>query len=280
MLAVDRPVEDAGAIFEACATRTRGVELRAALLAQRPHVEARAELYLQHAVLGTLVDLEPEDPVDIDPTDLSGLYGRVMVKGGERPLYLRLRGASRFNRCPACGQRDVKTLDHYLAKDQYPELAVFPANLVPCCFECNHAKLTYRAEERDKQLFHPYYDNWSGYRLVSATINVGARVTTSFEIRNPSGVEEELIARARNHFSQLELATLYEQHSAVELVERKPIFQSTFGSDGPDGLREELAFEAQSRRRAHINSWQAALYRALSRSDDFCAGGFEQIDEP
>lgn len=280
MLTVDRPVEDAGAVFDACAARRRDVDLRTALLAQRPHVEARAALYLQHADLGALVDLAPEDPVDVDPAELSDLYGHVLVKGGERPLYLRLRGASRFNRCPMCGQRDVKTLDHYLAKDHYPELAVFPANLVPCCFECNHVKLTYRAEERDKQLFHPYFDDWSEFRLVRATINVGARVTTSFAIRNPHGVDEELIARARNHFSELELATLYEQHSAIELVERKPIFQSTFASDGPDGLREELAFEARSRRRANINSWQSALYRALSRSDDFCAGGFEQIDEP
>lgn len=280
MLAVDRPVDDAGVVFAACANRTRDVDLRAALLAQRPHVEARAALYLQHAELGALFDLAPEDPVDIDSVDLSGLYGRVLVKGGERQLYLRLRGASRFNRCPTCGQRDVKTLDHYLAKDQYPELAVFPANLVPSCFECNHAKLNYRAEEPGEQLFHPYYDDWSAYRLVRATINVGARVTTGFAIRSPDGIEEEVIERARNHFAQLELAALYEQHAAIELVDRKPIFQSTFASDGAEGLRDELAFEARSRRRANINSWQSALYRALSLSDAFCAGGFEQIDEP
>lgn len=280
MIAVDRPVDDAGVVFSACATRTLNVDLRAALLAQRPHVEARAALYLLHADLGELFDLAPQDPVDIDPAELNGLYGRVLVKGGERPLYLKLRGASRFNRCPTCGQRDVKTLDHYLAKDQYPELAVFPANLVPCCFECNHAKLNYRAEEPGEQLFHPYYDDWSGYRLVCATINVGARVTTRFAIRSPHGVEEEVIERARNHFAQLELATLYEQHAAIELVERKPVFQSTFASDGADGLREELAFEARSRCQANVNSWQSALYRALSRSEDFCAGGFEQIDEP
>lgn len=280
MLAVDRPVDDAGDVFAACAARTRDADLRAALLAQRPHVEARAALYLQQADLGALCDLAPEDPVDIEPADLGGLYGRVLVKGAERPRYLKLRGASRYNRCPTCAQRDVKTLDHYLAKDQYPELAVFPANLLPCCFECNHAKLNYRAEETVEQLFHPYYDDWSAYRLVRATVNVGARVTTSFSIRSPHGVAEEVIERARNHFAQLELATLYEQHAAIELVERKPIFHSTFASDGADGLREELAFEARSRRRANVNSWQSALYRALSRSDDFCAGGFEQIDEP
>ena len=105
-------------------------------------------------------------------------------------------------------------------------------------------------------------------------------MTTSFAIRSPHGVEIETIERARQHFAQLGLAPLYEQHAAIELVERKPIFQSTFASDGLEGLREELAFEARSWRRANINSWQSALYRALSRSDEFCAGGFEQIEDP
>lgn len=80
MLAVDRPVQDAGVVFAACATRTRDVDLRVALLAQRPHIEARAALYLHHAELGALFDLAPQDHVDIDPAELSGLYGRVLVK--------------------------------------------------------------------------------------------------------------------------------------------------------------------------------------------------------
>ena len=124
-------------VFAACATRTRDLVLRAALLEQRPHVEARAALYLNHAELGALFEMAMQEAVDIDPAELSGLYGRVLVRGGERDRYLKFRGASRYNRCPSCGQRDVKTLDHYLSKDDYPELAVFPANLVPCCFECN-----------------------------------------------------------------------------------------------------------------------------------------------
>ncbi|NDV89548.1 hypothetical protein GTW51_23235 [Aurantimonas aggregata] len=188
MLAVQCPHDDAGVVFAACVDRTRDWQLRTDLLAQRPHVEARAALYLQQAELGALCDLATEEAVDIDPAELSGLYGRVMVKGGERARYLKLRGASRYNRCPSCGQRDVKTVDHYLSKNAYPELAVFPANLVPCCFECNHAKLDYRAEFAGEQLFHPYFDDWSGFRLVRATIDVGARVIPTCAIADSVGV--------------------------------------------------------------------------------------------
>jgi len=280
MLAIALPDDDAGLVFAACATRTQNAAKRTALLAQRPHVEDRAEQYLEHAVAGTLHEFDPVEPDGIEAAELSGLYGRVLVKGGERPLYLRLRGRSRYNRCPLCGQRDVKSLDHYLSKDDYPELAVFAANLTPSCFECNHAKLNFRAELPTDRLFHPYFDDWSGHRLIRAMINVGARVTTSFTTRVPAGVDPVIVQRAQKHFVELNLAELYEQHAAVELVERKDMFRGIFASDGAEGLRDELEHEARSRRRFNRNSWQSALYRALSQNEDFYSGGFEHIDEP
>lgn len=279
MLTVTLPEDDAGIVFAACATRTRDVIQRNALLAQRPHVEARAALYLEHAEEGTLHALVPEDPADIEAAELNGLYGRVLVKGGERPTYLRLKGAARYGRCPLCGQRDVKTLDHYLSKDDYPELAVFPTNLVPSCFDCNHAKGTYRANNANRLLFHPYFDDWSGHRLIRASVNIGEGVTLSYSVRAPEGVDIEIVRRARRHFTKLNLGILYEQNAAVELVDRKLAFQETFDADGPDGLRDELEREARSRRRRNRNSWQSALYRALARSDAFCEGGFAQIDD-
>ena len=280
MLAMDCPDDDAGTVFAATASRTRDADLRTALLAQRPHVEARAALYLEYGELAMLYQLAPVAPGDIDAAQLSGIYNRVLVNGGERALYDRLRGSSRYGRCPLCAQRDAKTLDHYLSKDDYPELAVFPANLTPACFECNHTKRTYLALQAEDQLFHPYFDDWGDYRLVSAEIEVGPRVTSRFSIRTPPNVDEEIVSRARKHFETLNLATLYEQHASVELVERKDMFRRTFENGGADALRDDLAYEAQSRRRHNRNGWQAALYRALSRSDAFCDGGFGQIDEP
>ncbi|MHA4838168.1 HNH endonuclease [Sphingopyxis sp. MSC1_008] len=280
MVPVTVPDNDAGAMFAACATRTRNVATRTSLLAQRGHVEARAALYLLHGEVGTLDDLEAVAPDGVDAADLGGLYDRVLVKGGERPTYLHLRGRSRFNRCPLCAQRDVKTLDHYLPKDSYPELAVYAANLVPACFECNHAKLNYVAAATEDLLFHPYFDDWSAHRLVRATIDVGEEVAVDYSIRAPADAEDEIVERARAHFRELSLGTLYSQQAGVELVDRKLAFRETFAADGAEGLRDDLQREARSRRRANRNSWSAALYRALARSDEFCLGGFEAIEEP
>ncbi|QYA04555.1 HNH endonuclease [Rhizobium sp. B21/90] len=280
MLSIALPEDDAGTVFSACATRARPVAKRDVLLAQRPWVEARAALYLEHAQQNSLHTFDPQDPDDIDASELSGVYARVLVKGGERDTYLRLKGLARYGRCPLCAQRDVKTLDHYLSKADYPELSVFPANLVPCCFDCNHEKGTYRAQSADQRLFHPYFDNWSQHRLIKASLNIGQGITVTYSVREPEGIDVEIFGRARRHFRKLGLAKLYGDHAAVELVERKLAFQEIFDADGTEGLRDEMEREARSRLQRNRNSWQTALYRALWCSDAFCEGGFEQIDEP
>ncbi len=280
MQTVALPEEDAGELFAACATRTRSVADRTALLLQRPHVEARAASYLEHANRAALHEFAIEVPVGIPAAELSGVYDRVLVKGGERSTYVKLKGAARYGRCPLCAQRDVKTLDHYLTREDYPELAVVPANLVPCCSDCNHAKGTYRTTRGERLLFHPYFDDWSAHRLIKATLIFDEGLTVTYSVREAHGASETTLERARRHFYQLDLGNLYSKHAAVELVDRKVAFLETFQADGPEGLRNDLKIEVRSRRRRNINSWQSALYRALSRSDEFCAGGFQQIEDP
>jgi hypothetical protein len=46
---------------------------------------------------------------------------------------------------------------------------------------------------------------------------------------------------------------------------------------GAEVVRCHLREEALSRQRAHINSWQTALYQALSEDEAFCAGDFSQV---
>lgn len=43
---------------------------------------------------------------------------------------------------------------------------------------------------------------------------------------------------------------------------------------GPAAVRDHLKQDEESRRKADLNSWQAACDGALAASDWFCAGGF------
>lgn len=278
MITIACPAGDAGAIYAELAVRTKTLVLREALLAQGAHVAARAAQYLQDAPLEILYHLRPELPVGVTREELSKVYDRVLVKGKGRPLYEKIKAGAHRNRCPLCGQRDVRTLDHYLPKSHFPELAVFPANLIPSCSDCNFHKRTHLALTYDQQTFHPYFDDWQNFCLVQANISIDDTVDVQYSIESAEGFDEKRLARVRRHFNLLHLGELYSTHAGQELVEAKALFYNFF-NEGPEILRDELAHIARSRERYNLNSWNAALYRALSQTPAFWNGGFRKIDE-
>lgn len=277
MLCVLCPADDGEAAYRDLARRTRDRELRRALLAESAGVGARAAEYLRLAANEELylMGLEPHSAI---AGDMAGIYDRVVVRGAGRALYDRIKASAKYARCPLCGQRDVKTLDHYLSKQLYPEFAVFPANLVPCCSDCNKTKGDYRATQHAEQLFHPYFDDWGAARILNAQVTVGEKVDVAFQILPAAGIGPESLARARTHFQILELGSLYAAGAAVELVESKATFRRNFRM-GADALQAELRYTAASRERENRNSWRAALYWGLAESQQFFSGGFERIEE-
>ena len=188
MITLPCPDDDAVAVFKMMAVRTRNRELRRALLALSERVGERATEYLELAVREELFQLVAEEPDGVNKSDLADAYDCVLVRGAGRPIYDRLKAGAKFRRCPLCGARDVKTLDHYLSKSEFPELAVFPANLVPSCSDCNKTKLVHAPGAHIDQTFHPYFDNWGARRILHATVDVTNTVSVSFSIEQVNRV--------------------------------------------------------------------------------------------
>ncbi|WP_124597726.1 HNH endonuclease [Burkholderia sp. Bp8963] len=278
MIGMECPGDDPRELFEELAEHTQDRVLRAALVAEGPRVERRAREYLRLAEVGDLSAFDREEPVGVTSGQLSGVYDRVLVGGYGRPIYDRIKASAKFKRCPLCGLRVVKTLDHYLPQTRFPELAVFPANLVPACADCNKSKLAHVAESRAEETFHPYFDDWSEYCVLGASLEFGASLTVSYQVLTAPEMSAVDVQRARNHFDLLELNELYVSYAASELAESKRNFRNNFAS-GPEALREELRQVAETRSQANLNGWMAVLYRCLAESDDFCNGGFELIEE-
>ncbi|MFM0390956.1 HNH endonuclease [Paraburkholderia phytofirmans] len=278
MIGMACPDDDAKRLFEELALHTQDRALRAALVAEGPRVERRAREYLRLAEAGDLSVFGEEDPVGVTAAQLSGVYDRVLVGGFGRPTYDRIKASAKFRRCPLCGHRIVKTLDHYLPQTKYPELAVYPANLVPACADCNKSKLAHVAQTRIEETFHPYFDNWGEHCVLGASLEIDEGLTVSYQILDAPGMSPVDMARARHHFDILQLNELYSSHAAAELSENKELYRSNFES-GPDALRDELLRIATARSRANLNSWMAGLYRCLAESEDFYTGGFQQIEE-
>lgn len=279
MFRIPLPRYDAETIFTNCIDRTEDPELVETLTAERARVIKRCAMYAVHAKDMTLFEIEPEPPVHLIREDLAEIYDRVVVGGGERHVFLGIKAAAPYNRCPLCAHRDVASLDHYLPRENYPEFAVLPMNLVPSCSGCNGEKRSFIPNVAEEQLYHPYFDNWSMHTLLTATVHIGAYVDVSFGIAE-DGLPDLVRRRAQHHFDRLKLDELYSANAEVELISKREDFQMTFEAGGPEVLRQELAREAINRRRPFRNAWQPALYRALAECSQFWQGDYALIETP
>jgi len=277
MISIACPTDDVKTIFEDAVKLTRNVALRKSLLSESKRVVSRAKKYVKLAKKEKLHTLVPENTLGVDKNQLANVYDRVLVKGKMRAVYDKIKSAAKLQICPSCGERTVGTLDHYLPQSEYPELSVFTSNLVPCCTDCNKVKLSYTATSHSKQLFHPYFDNWTTHRVLRAHVAVGAKVDVSFSITTARGLPTKTLERVKNHFSLLELANLYAAKAAADLIGSKGWMQSDF-SIHPQTLRNGLLKQAQSWDLFSINHWKSALYWSLYRSRDFYTGGVNLLD--
>jgi len=183
-----------------------------------------------------------------------------------------------FDECPLCGIGEPSTLDHYLPKEEFPEFSVFSKNLIPICSPCNSIYKGARWIENGKRLFiHTYFDIFPAQSFLTASITVGAKLSLAYNaLHVPGHVNfSELFSR---HFEELELNNRYKRKAASEIARKKRRFEAIFKKNGsPDDVANALLQEAVYLRAEHSqNHWKLALYEALSKSPDFCNGGFRK----
>lgn len=281
MRATRKPTDSVEDVFSLCISRVADPQLKARLKSVAPEVKVATARYDAAAAGGELYKLSPTSGVGDATTDeMITVYGGRMAKKGQpgRPVYDRIMAIPLRGQCPLCAQRVVSTLDHHLPKKKFPALVVTPTNLVPACADCNKAKLEHHATTAAEQTLHPYFDDIeSNKRWLHAFVDETEPPSLGFLVKPLSNWSTELAARAQNHFNVFGLDALYAAHAAQELVQIRHQLKKIFDRGGGDEVRSHLDEVATSRRSAHPNSWQSAMYESLGASSWFYSGGFEKI---
>ncbi|MGJ0505049.1 MAG: HNH endonuclease [Methylocystis sp.] len=235
-----------------------------------------------HAVAKTLyaVVRVPKISGVVSADEMKALYKTQMssANGQGRAYYDALRNSAPNKKCPLCGVGVVSTLDHHLPQSKYPDLTVSPLNLVPCCADCNKAKLAKFPKTPGEQTIHPYFDDFTHAQWVHAGIHQGPPLTVSFQASAPIGWNTVDAQRVVHHFAVYKLASLYGANANDELVVIKPVLARLFATGSSVALRGHL-LEQASIHSGRLNSWQHALYRDLANDAWFCGGGFMAIPE-
>ena len=85
---------------------------------------------------------------------------------------LTLQAIDTNSDCQYCTLGEAATLDHYLPKSLFPEYAVLPINLIPCCYGCNNKRSNMWIRDSDKirTTINLYFDDLSNGQFLYCTI--------------------------------------------------------------------------------------------------------------
>ena len=273
---ITKPTIDPAEVYDTCVDLYSDAASQKRLKDSKELVLDEIDVYDRLGEAAELFKMEEFGSVQGGATgdDLTGLYDRMTQKARNgRAYYDKLRSSAKDDTCPYCGQRKVRTLDHYLPKKRFPRLAVAPVNLVPSCSDCNKDKDTKVAGNREKQFIHPYFDRLPAGIWLHAEVLQTSPASFRFRAEAPSDWPSPLPQRIKFHFEELNLAALYASHAGSHLSKIRGSLRRCHDRS-VQHVKDWIRDAADSAAEINPNSWEAAFLEACFASDWFCEGGF------
>jgi hypothetical protein len=213
--------------------------------------------------------------------DLIFLYESGLMRlGAGRHIYDAILGLAPNSRCPYCGHRRVRQLDHFLPKSKYPAFSVTPLNLVPSCSDCNKDKLDGDCDDLTDLPLHPYFDSIDDVCWLQAAVEEVSGSVFLFSVDEGCGLPPSILERLLKQFNKLDLGGLYTIISNEELSSIRLTLRAQLQAGGALGVKVYLEDQFLSSQGYLRNYWRTAFYCAAYRSDWFCQGGFDDASLP
>lgn len=221
-----------------------------------------------------------DDPVvlgSLCKSHLTKLYTQYFVPDTKpaRRIYEAIKVAAN-GKCPLCGGvGHVRTLDHYLPKANFPVYSVLPANLVPCCRDCNSEKLNAFSITRGGQTIHPYFDHPRFFeeRWIHARVIPSDPPVLEFFVAPPPHWHTDDQARAQAHFVEYGLADKFSVEAGADLPETIQTRRTTMAANTPEEFSAYLAEKGKTAT-LPVNNWRRVMFSALAADVWFCAQTF------
>ncbi|PMV79911.1 MULTISPECIES: hypothetical protein [unclassified Pseudomonas] len=244
--------------------------MRANLTAAHALIEERYLAYAEAIDKSSLAGLKSHAPALLIGETLRACYD-----GATQPLK-QLKQAIKdaqpkrlLKYCPMCGTTLPSTFDHYMPAVKFPEFAVHPLNLVPCCAKCNSTKdADWLSGAGKRQFLHSYTDPVPDLQFVVVTFHEIAGfkgVGATFSLTRPIGLTDELWDLIGSHFQRLKLIDRYDELGNDEVAEILKDCRIHLDSGGQD-LRVFLSGRAKDRRDVYgRNHWIAVLMESMAK---------------
>lgn len=211
-------------------------------------------------------DFEHFEKYSIEPNDKEDLISVYSKKFSNskfdkmKPIYDLIRISSN-GKCAICNTQVASNLDHYLPKSVYPLLCVNPNNLVPECRDCNQNKRAYLPGSNNQMLLHPYIDDFSTIKWLDVKIDFSDLLNIKYY--NSYSEVEEIANRFNQTIKIYKLDTLFAVQANSEIENNLFMWKKVLKESSQSQLYKYIEGAKESAEHIDLNSWKAALYRAL-----------------
>lgn len=166
--------------------------------------------------------------------------------------------------CPYCGQiLALRTLDHFLPQDKYPDFAVLRGNLVPICDSCNGSKGSRVTDGQGNRLvMHPYADVELADGLMEATVRWMHRVPR-FDIGPARSLKPELRSRVFRHLDACGVGIHFSRTASMEFRRWKTVQRLAGGYTRPVLTNRMIEEGATHEVEYGMNNWRSVAIRAM-----------------
>ncbi|AVH43731.1 HNH endonuclease signature motif containing protein [Agrobacterium tumefaciens] len=285
MFPIQAPTLSGQAVFDACTPRTTDTELIEKLTRTSASI-AIAEADFRAAMESgdpSKYFMRARQPFACEGNALGDLYRRVLRGGNERATYDKLIYAGNERPCPICGASIAGSLDHYLPVSSAPELAVVPINLIPTCVPCNSDKREHTPTTLNECLFNPYFDDWTSYAMLDASVSHVGGVRVVYYLKKPEGCPDDVYLRATKTFEIYKFAKNLPVAAAIAFRSVKStcaFHVNILPTESRPGVIERwLRHQEKELSAKNPNDWQAAMYRAFANSQWFLNGGYTLLPD-
>jgi hypothetical protein len=174
--------------------------------------------------------------------------------------------------CPYCGIDSPKTIDHYIPQSSHSEFAIYPMNLIPCCYNCNSTKNRYWKESGKRLFINFYYDDLPAQQFLKLDIMLKEPERNSVVARyylEQGAIPNYLFEIIETHFERLNLLEEYSKRIETEISDIRYQIVEDKKMKLQDYKRILRGTVNSYTRIYGINSWKTVLYNQLLNYDDF-----------
>lgn len=180
----------------------------------------------------------------------------------------------KFNTCQYCTINSINSFDHYVPKNDYPEYAANPLNLLTCCTECNSYKSEKWLKNSSRYFINLYLDQLPKERFLFVDISIISKIPNAkFRLDLSNITNISLATKINNHYTGLHLLKRFEDNYATVISELDNSIRAHLSIDAD--LSKVVAITKGKCLKDYesfgFNYWKTVLTEALMSSPDYLA---------